>query len=271
MKGSRAAAELREARERAGLSLPEAAARTRIPQRYLEALEAGDHSVFPPGPFLGGYTRQYRGFLQLPATPASEPAPADGGSWFRKTESARPAPDPRADAPTRPSPQPEPAGRPGPATRTAGGGAAGGGARSARRGEPDITTTSPASPSRRSRRNAGRLGALAALATVAVVLAVNLGRELLREPEPELGAVPDQRVTLAVEEPVRARVEVDGRSELDGSLLPGPARTFAGHDKVVVELETLKSVSIEYNDRKLTPLGGDAHPRRLVFIDDAQQ
>lgn len=265
MKGGRAAAELREARERAGLSLAEAATRTRIPQRYLEALEAGDHSVFPPGPFLSGYTRQYRGFLQLPETPPAEPASAEGGSWFRKPEAARPAAgarppaDPRADAPTRPSPRGEPARAEGRAGR------------SGRRAEPEVTTTSPASPSRRSRRNAGRLVALAALSTVAVVLALNLGRELLREPEPELGAVPDQRVTLAVEEPVRARVEVDGRSELDGSLLPGPARTFAGHDKVVVELETLKSVSIEYNDRKLTPLGGDAHPRRLVFIDDAQQ
>lgn len=71
-------ADLAAARARAGLTLEEAAKRTRIPQRYLEALEKGDHAVFPAGPFLAGYTRQYRRFLDLPedagaALPEPEP------------------------------------------------------------------------------------------------------------------------------------------------------------------------------------------------------
>lgn len=63
-------ADLREARTKAGLSLEDAAQKTRIPQRYLEALERGDTGVFPPGPFLSGYTRQYRAYLGLPDAPA---------------------------------------------------------------------------------------------------------------------------------------------------------------------------------------------------------
>jgi transcriptional regulator with XRE-family HTH domain len=69
-------AELREARAKAGLSIEEAARRLKIPQRYLEALERGDTSVFPAGPFLSGYTRQYRAFLGL-GEPIAPPPGAD--------------------------------------------------------------------------------------------------------------------------------------------------------------------------------------------------
>ena len=62
--------ELRDARARMGVSLAEASKRTRIPERYFAALEKGDHSVFPAGPFLSGYTRQYRAWLGLGEAPA---------------------------------------------------------------------------------------------------------------------------------------------------------------------------------------------------------
>ena len=55
--------ELRHERERRGWSLEDVASRTRIPQTYLEALEAGNHEVLPPGPFFRGYLRQYLEFL----------------------------------------------------------------------------------------------------------------------------------------------------------------------------------------------------------------
>lgn len=67
------ARELREARERRGLSVEEAAKQTRIPPRYVEALEKGDLSVFGRGPFAAGYTRQYRKFLGLPDQPFALP------------------------------------------------------------------------------------------------------------------------------------------------------------------------------------------------------
>jgi len=50
---------LRTERERLQLSLDEAAARARIPVRYVDALERGDDGVLPPGPFRRGYQRQY--------------------------------------------------------------------------------------------------------------------------------------------------------------------------------------------------------------------
>ncbi len=65
--------DLREARERRGLSLDEASRQTRIPARYVDALEKGDLTVFGRGPFAAGYTRQYRKFLGLPDRPFELP------------------------------------------------------------------------------------------------------------------------------------------------------------------------------------------------------
>lgn len=74
--------ELKHERERRGWTLEDVAERTRIPLRYLEALEDGDHEVLPPGPFFRGYFRQYLEFLgqdpdaQSPDGPADEAAPS---------------------------------------------------------------------------------------------------------------------------------------------------------------------------------------------------
>lgn len=89
--------ELRAAREAMGLSLDEVAERTKIPARYLDALERDDHSVFPSGPFLSGFSRKYRALLGLPeraaapqvVSPVNEPtstvtSPARPSSATRK-------------------------------------------------------------------------------------------------------------------------------------------------------------------------------------------
>ncbi len=68
--------DLRDARAHLGMTVDEAAHRTRIPLRYLQALESGDLSVFPAGPFASGYTRQYRKFLGLPEVALRPPAAA---------------------------------------------------------------------------------------------------------------------------------------------------------------------------------------------------
>ena len=52
-------ADLRTARERAGFSLPDLAARTRIPQRTLRAIEENDFSSIPPGIFARSFIRTY--------------------------------------------------------------------------------------------------------------------------------------------------------------------------------------------------------------------
>jgi cytoskeletal protein RodZ len=51
--------DLRQARERAGFSLPELAARTRIPLKSLLAIEANEFEKVPPGIFLRSFIRTY--------------------------------------------------------------------------------------------------------------------------------------------------------------------------------------------------------------------
>lgn len=51
--------DLRTARERAGFSLSELAARTRIPQRSLRAIEENDFAAIPPGIFARSFIRNY--------------------------------------------------------------------------------------------------------------------------------------------------------------------------------------------------------------------
>jgi len=50
---------LREAREHRGLSLAEVAARTRVPQRHLEAVEAGDYRALPSPTYAMGFAKAY--------------------------------------------------------------------------------------------------------------------------------------------------------------------------------------------------------------------
>ena len=83
-------ADLRNAREHAGLSLPELAARTRIPQRTLRAIEENDFSNIPPGVFARSFIRtyarevgvdpdeavaQYRSMTEPVVEPSDEPEP----------------------------------------------------------------------------------------------------------------------------------------------------------------------------------------------------
>lgn len=80
--------ELREARERRGLSIEQVSRETRIPQRYVEALEKDDLAVFGRGPFASGYTRQLRKFYGLPEVALAAAGPLE------------PEPEPTATVPT---------------------------------------------------------------------------------------------------------------------------------------------------------------------------
>ncbi len=95
--------ELRAARTAQGLTLPQVAERTRIPTRYLQALEDDDASMFPTGPFHVGFSKKYRTLLGLPdraPLPAGRPS-AEGG----RTRGAEEEPEPTATvtAPAQPS------------------------------------------------------------------------------------------------------------------------------------------------------------------------
>lgn len=223
--------ELRSARARAGLSLDEAAQRTRIPAKYLDALEKGDLSVFPPGPFLGGYTRQYRRFLGLPETPVAT---------LRAPEATRP---------TLPTPAP----------RVSPGGAA-------ELDERTITLTGPNGILAKQSR--ARLVALGVAATAVVGLGVAVAVRAIPDTPPDVGTLPDQVVSLTTMEPVRATVVADGRTVFTGQIAPGAASTYKAHDRLELSLASLEGVVLHYNGNALKPLGAQSRPRRLVFIDD---
>jgi cytoskeleton protein RodZ len=63
--GRRAGAMLSEARTAAGLTLAEVAARTRIPERHLAAIEAGDYGKLPSRTYAVGFSRTYARLLGL--------------------------------------------------------------------------------------------------------------------------------------------------------------------------------------------------------------
>ncbi|BAK67032.1 putative Xre family transcriptional regulator [Sphingobium sp. SYK-6] len=51
--------QMRRAREAAGLTLEEVAARTRVPMRHLAALEAGDYNALPGTTYCAGFSRAF--------------------------------------------------------------------------------------------------------------------------------------------------------------------------------------------------------------------
>ncbi|HEU4967767.1 helix-turn-helix domain-containing protein [Sphingomonas sp.] len=57
--GATAGTQLREAREAAGMSLADVAAKTRIPQRHLEAIEHDDFDALPSMTYAVGFARAY--------------------------------------------------------------------------------------------------------------------------------------------------------------------------------------------------------------------
>lgn len=124
------------------------------------------------------------------------------------------------------------------------------------------------------RRGGGPLALRAALLGglgLAAFLALSrLGEHALSGVAEEPGTAPDQVLSVGCAEPVRARVEVDGREVFAGTLQPGPARVFRGHDRIELELDRLDGVRIAHNGRALEPLGAQGRPRRLVFIDDSE-
>jgi transcriptional regulator with XRE-family HTH domain len=65
--------DLRRERERRSLSLEEVSSQTRIPLRYLEALERGEPFALPAGPYGQSFRRQYENFLDTVDVPAPRP------------------------------------------------------------------------------------------------------------------------------------------------------------------------------------------------------
>lgn len=101
---ARAGAVLRAAREKTGKALDAVAAETRIPRRYLQALEEDHFDAFPAFVYMRGFLKSYCDYLDVPFdevwksfSPNADAEPAAGSS---DAAAAAPAP---ARAPTAPS------------------------------------------------------------------------------------------------------------------------------------------------------------------------
>ncbi len=207
--------------------------------KWLDALERGDTAAFPPGPFLAGYTKQYRSFLALPdavvGAATARPAPAV----------LRPVAHPGRPA-ASPEVEPDPV-------------------HDVRRGdEHTITLTSPVARLRR----VGRMGLLGA-ATATILLGGLWFASRAAPVEVEgVDIPPDQVLLVTSDSGVRARVVADGREVFGAALPTGRQVRFAAHDRLTIELDAIEGVSLVYNGRTLKPLGAQSRARRLVFIDD---
>lgn len=91
--------QLRAARERAGLTIEQVAAETRIPQRHLHTIEAGDFSALPARTYAVGFSRTYAKLVGLnegdvaemvrAELDAQEPAPRTRPASFEPGDPAR--------------------------------------------------------------------------------------------------------------------------------------------------------------------------------------
>src|SRR5207247_9823773 len=87
---------LRGLRQRRGVSLDEISRSTRIPQRYLEALEGDDFAPLPAPPFTRGFIRAYCQALHEPPDEALAYYEADRGGQLSPRVAQPPAAAPRA-------------------------------------------------------------------------------------------------------------------------------------------------------------------------------
>src|SRR6187397_1818199 len=72
--------QLRAARKRKKLSLEDVAARTRIPLRHLESLEASDWEHLPAPTYSVGFAKSYAGILDLDRNEIGDQLRAEMGS-----------------------------------------------------------------------------------------------------------------------------------------------------------------------------------------------
>ncbi len=289
--------DLRQERQRRGLSLDDVSRRSRIPRRYLDALETGRTEGLPRGPFFDSYQRQYLAFLGLPpqATISVRPRPIAprkvgvDAHLARDTDTAR-APD--ADA--RSARDVDAAALPDEPTL-----------------EHEATERSRTITRQYDSVPVIRLVLAGFLVTLALVLTMKLlsglvdraaesaatpavvsadpptAAELaaaddqtpppdvdLDAPEPAAGValaappVPQMRVHLRAHERVHVRVELDGEPALSEWLEPGDEHDFLGADEIAVDVSDLTRLAIAYDGQRVEPLGNLSHPRRLVFLRD---
>ena len=267
--------DLKRRREVLGLTREEVAERTRIPLRFIVALEDGDDSEVRKGPFLASYRKQYDTFLRvddLDQAPTDGPAP-----YVRVTDEDLPTGGPVSDGP--------------PITRLVVGGflatlalgllvkvagtvagrppaedapaAAGVEAEGITMVEaqspvvtpapptPDAATPAPPTP------DAAPPDAAPPDAAPAAPVGTAAERGL-------------QTLALRATDPTRVAVRADGETLFSGILEPGPGKSFEGRDRLEVDASDLTRITVRHNGLRVEPLGNLTQGRRLVFIQESE-
>jgi cytoskeletal protein RodZ len=87
--------QLREAREKQGLSISEVVERTKLRSDHVRALESGDYDVFAAPVYVRGFVRSYASLLKLPIPPLMQALEAELGQsrhLQQSTHLSKPAP-----------------------------------------------------------------------------------------------------------------------------------------------------------------------------------
>jgi len=240
---------LRSAREARGLGLEEVAHRARIPVRYLRALEDGDTSTLPSGPFYTGYRRQYLAFLGLEERAAPTPvSPREDPTADLEDPSNGLLGDPDTVEVANPH----------------------------RVDLEESTLTIP----RHEEVPVVRLVLIGFAITLAALLGLRLGAALLDQrlsPSTDASTssaasatamVAGQVVSLRTVEPVRVRMEVDGETVHDGRIAAGATLKGTGTE-VILDIGDLSVVTVKVDGTRVEPLHNLTSARRLRFVKTA--
>lgn len=263
-------ASLRELRQQRGLSQEAVSRECRIPLPFLQAIEEGDPSAVPEGPFFDAYRLRYLRYLGLEDEPRSRPRPILGP---RASEEPDEAEGTRTRTITRQYDSvpllrlvvagflvtfagilglklvsglvdrrlPEP--RPGEVVLVPEG--------------PAATVEEPA---------IAAVEAPPAGKAEEKTKAAAAARTLL---PPRAPGAP-MRVNLRAIEPVQVRIELDGTTVYDGEMKMGETHDFHGAREVAVDAADLTRLQVHLDGQRIDPLGSLSQRRRLVFLREPE-
>lgn len=229
--------ELRRRREALGLSLDDVAEATAIPVDFLAAVEAGELSALPPGPYAESYATSMRRYLD------------------RVDRRGLVASDPDFLAPDRPL---------GPAPTAEG----------LDREEPAeaVVTTRPLPAEAGDARPPLRPIRVAAVLTTTLFAGL-VGWQALQvvqgwQQRPEQGPAAPLEVRVKLRSNASLHVEVDGRLAADRLFAGGEDHTFRAEREVALDVPHLEAAWVWFEGRAIEPRGRQDQPRRLVFSRD---
>lgn len=231
--------QLRQRRERLGLSVAEVARSTGLPAPFVRAIEKGRSREAAPSPaYDDAWRRTLVRFLDR-----VERRVARGLDWDAHSSSQSSGSAPRGST--------------FPPSQLAGGVNVAVSVRSLEQDEgPDVRTS-------RIRRWLVD-GSTALVGMVMIVWASQMVRHLQLPPKPP----PDVGVSVKVLREVPMRVVVDGRDQLDRVVARGEELELSGQE-VWVDVPDPFAIKVKFEGNEIQPRGHRSFPRRMVFVSEA--